>query len=389
MAEIYRGRGKKEDEEKLIAMLDNVFFLDDEDETRRDFLSLLPKLYKSEYEPAFNNMTVMEDGEFKGAVGLYNSVACAGGKKLRIGGIGNVAVARDSRRKGYMIECMNMCIDQMKSDGTDYSLLGGQRQRYGYFGYEPAGTGCSYCIDRTNIRHVCGKDHKGKFTAAEIKPGDRDILAKVNELYRSLPFYVEREENSLYDILCSWSSRPYAVFENGEFKGYFVIQNEGNWVQEFKPAKASDAADLALAIMDLTGKDSIHFTVPRFDTALTEEVSKICGDCEIDHCEMLSIFNYAAFIEGFLKVRAARIPLCDGSLVFLVHGIKGDEQFEVSVKNGEVSVVPTDKKPDAEYAHNEAVRAFAAINSEARNRLPAFAQTWFPVDFYSYSEDNV
>lgn len=388
MAEIYKGRGKKEDEKKLIEMLDNVFFLEDDEATKRDFLSLLPKLYKSRYEPAYNNFTVMEDGEFKGAVGLYPSTASACGKKLKIGGIGNVAVSRDARRRGFMIECMNMCLDQMKNDGTAYSLLGGHRQRYGYFGYEPAGSCCDFDIDRRNIAHVCGKDFACTFTVKEVAPEDTDTLAKINELYKKQPFYIERADDELYDILCSWDNRPYAAFKDGVFKGYFTLGKYGG-MNEFKPADISDTIELILGALDTMGKDSIGFTVPHFDTEMCEYMAKVCGGYDTDHCEMVNIFRFADFIEAFLKVKASRMPLCDGSLVLLIHGIRCDEKILITVRDNRVSVEPTELPADAELEHNEAVRAVASMYSGARLKFPAFAQTWFPVDFFSYSQDNV
>ena len=68
--EIYKGRGKKEYTKQLIEVLDDVFFFDDEETPRRDFMSLLPKLYKDKYEPAYNNLVVMEGEDIKAAIGL-------------------------------------------------------------------------------------------------------------------------------------------------------------------------------------------------------------------------------------------------------------------------------------------------------------------------------
>ena len=95
--ELYKGRAKKEDTKKLMEMLDDVFFRDDED--NRDFLSLLPKLYKEKYNPSYNKYIISEDGEIKAAVGLYPAKAFAAGRELKVGGIGNVAVTeiRDAR----------------------------------------------------------------------------------------------------------------------------------------------------------------------------------------------------------------------------------------------------------------------------------------------------
>ena len=92
MANIYKGRGKPEEAKQLLEMLDNVFFLEDEEETRREFLTLLPKLYKEQYNPAHNNVIIKEGDEIKAAVGCFPSEAVAAGKKLRILGIGNVAI---------------------------------------------------------------------------------------------------------------------------------------------------------------------------------------------------------------------------------------------------------------------------------------------------------
>ena len=162
--EIYKGRTPIEEYDQLMAMLNHVFFLDDE-EPKRDFLSLLPKLYTNKEEACYNNICVMEDGVIKGAVGLYPLEVDAAGQKLKIGGIGNVAVARDARGSGHMVTCMNLCLEEMIKDGTDFSLLGGQRQRYGYFGYEPAGVGFNFDINEGNIYRNLGKDYAHPFTS--------------------------------------------------------------------------------------------------------------------------------------------------------------------------------------------------------------------------------
>ena len=46
--EIYRGRCKKEYTDLLIETLDDIFFFEDDEETKRDFRGILPKLYKEQ-----------------------------------------------------------------------------------------------------------------------------------------------------------------------------------------------------------------------------------------------------------------------------------------------------------------------------------------------------
>lgn len=385
---IYKGTAKPEEREQLLAMLDDVFFIDDEPETKRNFLELLPKLYKEEYDPCSNNFTVSEDGCIKAAVGLYYDNAVAAGRKLKAAGIGNVAVTRDCRGKGYMIDCLNRAIEDIRSSGADYSVLGGDRQRYGYFGYEPAGLSCNFTIDKRALGHLIGKDASPKYTARKVEKNDTDILDKISSLYEKLPFHFIREKDRLYDILCSWRAAPYAVFDGDEFKGYFIAQKFGS-IQEIRPVDISDMYELIMLAMQVTEKDSISFSVAAYDVELCEFMSQVFGGCSTCHSEMISIMNYRNFTEAFLAVKAGRMPLCNGSVVMLIHGDNGDEKFELSVCDGSVSAEFTDKQPDIELEHREAVRLIAAQYSARRSELPAFAQSWFPVDFHCYAQDNV
>ena len=186
MSNFYKGRCPENLTRHLIEVLDDVFFSRDPN-TR--FLPLLPKLYKNQYNPAANNLIIAEDNVIKAAIGCFPSTVNVAGKQLRNLGIGNVAVARDSRSKGYMIELMNDSIEIMKNEDYDYSLLGGQRQRYGFFGYDPIGSEYRFLINQGNIRRIIGEERKSKFTARQIMPEETELLAKIKALHESLPFY--------------------------------------------------------------------------------------------------------------------------------------------------------------------------------------------------------
>lgn len=387
--EIYRGRCKKEYTDHLIDTLDDIFFFEDDEETKRDFRGILPKLYKEQYNPAYNNLVVMEDDKVKGAVGLYPIDAVAAGRKLRIGGIGNVGVTRDCRGKGYMKDCMNMSLEEMIKDDTDYSLLGGHRQRYAYFGFEQCGPEYDFRINMRNIRHCIGKDAKTTFTAREIKPEDTELLAKTIELYNRGPYTIDRNADNVYDVLCSWRSIPYAAFEGDEFKGYFVLQKFSGSIHEICPVNVEDTLNLIMCIMETSEKDSVSFSVPMYDTEMCSYMVKYCDGWDVSHSEMINILNYGKFIEAFLAVKANAVKLVDGSIVLLIHGYKRDERIEITVNGTDVKVTETDKAADVEVEHLEAIRLVASLFSESRLSLPAFAQAWFPVYFSTAGQDNV
>lgn len=390
MEKIYKGRCPEKHTKQLLGVLDNVFFLDDPNQ--QDFLSLLPKLYKDKYNPAYNNVVIMEDDAIKAAVGCFPSTVCAAGRRLKVLGIGNVAVARDSRSKGYMIELMNMAIDIMKDEDFDYSLLGGQRQRYGFFGYDPIGSEYRFLIDKGNIRRILGNDAKSTFTARELKPEDTETINKIKALNESLPFYTERNTEDYVDILKSWNCTPCAVFEGEEFKGYFSMPaKNSNHISEARTVDINDMLNLIMCALDVKGADSTGINVPPFDTELCDFMAKNCGGLSIGTPEMINIFNFGRFIEAFLAVKASRMKLCEGELTLLIHGMKRDERITVAVDgDNNVTVTETEKEADIELEHREAINFIGGLYSKDRVEMKsAFAQSWFPVDFFSYSLDNV
>lgn len=386
--ELYKGRGTKADEKELLEVLDEVFFSEDDEETKRNFMELLPKLYKEQYNPGYNNVIIKEDGAIKAAIGCYPLDVTAAGRSLKVMGIGNVAVATDSRRKGYMVELMNLALDIMKDEDFDYSLLGGQRQRYGYFGYEPTGAVRHFVINKGNIAHIKGKDYKTAFTAKEVTESDVGTVDRIVALYKSLPYYMDRNRENCLDVLRSWRTVPYAAYKNGEFKGYFAAQKFGG-ILEIKAADVEDTIDLILCAMDVIGAESIDFSIPVFDTDFCDYMIKYCCGVSIGNADMINIFNYGKFIEAFLAIKAQRMNLCPGTLNILVHGYKRDENLSITVDGKNVSVTETDAKPDLELDHLRTIDFISGIYSESRNSLPAFAQGWFPVDFFAYSQDNV
>ncbi len=383
--EIYKGFGCKADEKELIAALNEIFF---SEEPQTNFMDLLPKLYKDKYNCGENNLILKEDGVIKAAIGCFPLEAVAAGRKLKIMGIGNVAVAKDCRRKGYMIDLMNDALRNMIDGDYDFSVLGGQRQRYEYFGYTPAGNAIRFEINMGNISRLRNGNTETSFTAREITDADTDILAKIKEINDAQPYYVVRPAENMSDILRSWKCTPYAVFDGGEYKGYFSYNGDGN-VAEFSVEDMADLLDFFLCAMKTMNSERITFAVPCYSTEICSQMAKICCGMSVCHVEQINILNYAKFVEAFLSVKAQRTNLCSGTVNVLVHGYKKDENLTITVDGRNVTVTETDAKPDFELEHLEAVAFFAGQYSGKRLDLPAFAQNWFPVDFFAGHLDNV
>ncbi len=387
--EIYKGRGNKSDETQLIKVIDEVFFGDDTSEHKQNFMNLLPKLYKEKYNPGYNNLIVKEGEDIKAAIGCYPMDAVVSGKPLRVFGIGNVAVTKDSRGKGYMKDLMEMAVEIMKADDYDYAILGGQRQRYGYFGFESAGNCLQFSFNKSNIKHLAGKDAKSTLTARELTEADTDIIKQIKAINEASAAYTVRSEDATIDILKSWRGTVYGAFEGEEFKGYFCAEKYHGSLHELRAKDRKDLLNLIMCAIETTGKESLNLRAPLYDTEVCNYFAENGEWTIADTCDRISILNFAKFIEAYFPIKAQRLNLCPGTLNLLIHGIKRDEQLTIKVNGKNVTVAPTDAKPDLELSHLEAVRFIAGIYSKERLSLPAFAQNWFPLDFFAYSVDNV
>ena len=384
----YKGRTPKEDYTKLISFLDEVFFTDDDVETKRDFLGILPKLYKPEYDPCHNNFIVKEGDAIKGAVGLYYNTINAGGEMLRCGGIGNVAVHKDSRSKGYMIECMNLAMEDMKASKADFGLLGGQRQRYAYFSFEPAGVRYDFSVNVSNLRHCLGKDAENGLEVREVTAADTEVLAGIDAIICNESYYAIHPPEQMYDILCSWRNKPYAAFKDGKLKGFFTLNSEGG-LSTFKAVDPESIDQMVLAVFETVQDTGISFSVAPYDIDCLDHFTKIAESCSIRHAECYTVINFANTVRGLLKVKAATEPMVDGSINLLIHGYAGDEQIKISHQGNEVDVVATTDEPDMELGHHEAIRLLFSLSSTERRNMTMNAEQWFPLPMHCFGFDSV
>ena len=110
---------------------------------------------------------------------------------------------------------------------------------------------------------------------------------------------------------------------------------------------------------------------------------------DVGCCEMFTILCYRRVIEACLKLKATYSTLANGTVTVLVHGHAGDENLEITVDNGNVSVTATDKAADVELTHLQALAYFFAPECYLRAAAPAAIQSWFPAPLWGYSADAV
>ena len=387
MEELYIGRGKDADNAALIAFLDDVFFSEETDGT--NFLDLLPKIYKDKYRPAHNNIVAQQpDGAFLAAIGNFDNDMLVGGVDLKTCCIGNVAVGKNCRGEGYMIDLMNASIADMKERGVALSYLGGQRQRYGYFGYESSGTAYDIWFSRQSFRHSL-KGIKGDLTLEPLSEDDEDAIRFIDGIYAKAPVISRRAPDAYYDILCSWREKPYLIKENGRLAGYVVTGSNADYVPEFGLADPALLPRFIAALFGMTEKDGIGFRIAPYEKEKLDFFTKTASSLEIDGCEAILVLDWKKVLTAYLNAKASYETLCDGELTVKIHGACGDDNLRLSVRNNAASVTAYDGEAEFEFDRLAAVRAFFSNYPSDRAEFPPEVRQWLPLPMYFSSRDTM
>lgn len=385
---LYKGIGTDHCEhEDLIDFLNYVFNMNGFDS---GFYRLLPKLYRPQFRPEDHNYIVTEDGKLRAAVGAYPIEMSVMGEKLTAVGIGNVAVHPFHRSKGYMKDCMKLALDDAVRAGADFAVLGGRRQRYSYFGFEPAGTCGSFTLNRDNLRHCFGSaDNTSGYTARLLAAQDVAALADIDALVRTRSSHPVRPADRLFDVLSTWESRVCAVYApDGAFAGYFIAGKNGVGVIEIGCVNETHGPGVVRACHAFMGKDEISLSVPTHDALLFDFLSDICEGCSLVHTESYNVFHYEKVVRACLALRSQTDPLCDGCVTLEIDGFAGVEKLRIAVQNGIPSVTAHDGDCDLHLTHRQAMGALFGLLPAPRRALSAPVRSWLPLPLFVPDVDN-
>ena len=124
-----------------------------------------------------------------------------------------------------MQRLMRRCVEEARTQGYHLSWLGGQRQRYAYFGYERCGTAIQFNLNKSNIAHTTGTLSHIHFEAIAQHQGDR--LQRAFALHAAQAVHTQRPEAELYAHLTCWNSQPHAALVGNEMVGYLIVRPGG------------------------------------------------------------------------------------------------------------------------------------------------------------------
>ena len=356
-----------------------------------DFASILPKLYRPEDGLMSCLWAIRRGGRIKAVVGVHPLAWKVGAATLPVAGIGGVSTHPDCRGQGMMQRLMTHCVGLMKEQGYPLSVLGGQRQRYGYFGYEVCGVGVELQLGKRNLRHCFSAPSNIRFEPLDDGPAGR--LEAVRALHDAQPVRAERSAGEFRKVLRSWRAVPYAALEADELIGYVVVSLDGKELPEVVGRDGDTASEIVRARVEQGDAESVTLTAGPLAGRFLHRLGEVCEAAALRSSGNWQVFDWPRVISALLAARAADpsgAPLADGRVTL---GIEGCGTVAVSVDGGEVSCGRVEEKPAVSCGPHLAHRLlFGPLPPSQSLLLPKEAEaleSWCPLPLFSSRQDAV
>ncbi len=335
MAFIYRV-ATEADRDKYIDFANLVFSMA---HRPHDFKAMLPKVYGDGKETAYmQNLALDEAGNLRGLIAVMPNEMTVLGEVLKTGYLGTVSVHPYARGEGHMKKLMGMALDGMRAGGCDLTMLGGQRQRYEYFGYTRGGVSYSYAASPTNVRHALFDVDTSDIEICEIHADEGEAIAAACALHATKPCRSARTPENFYDIASSWMAKLMGIYKTGTFAGYMIVGLHGDIapISELVLANDALAGTVVKKYIEQADVKGCEIECAAFDIGLRRALSRFCERSFVCEGEQLAIFNFPKVIGAFMKLKASYAPLEDGTRSFVIDG----QPLTISVGANQVNVIP-------------------------------------------------
>ena len=206
-----------QDKHDIIDFIDFVF---SKAHRPHDFATLLPKLYCDAADTTEHHFLIKEDGKILAAILAYPVKMTIGEETFMTLGVGSVSTHPRARGRGFMDDLLAAVDARAKECGAVCAVLGGNRQRYGYYGFDLGGYQMTANIQRHNAQHAF-KD--AAVTGLSLCPMTEEHVPFAAALHSAQPSYCHRSPETFLTILKNWCNTPMAICREGEMIGYCVV----------------------------------------------------------------------------------------------------------------------------------------------------------------------
>ena len=345
-----------------------------------DFLRGQPKMWGRDDLHMGRHIGLFEDGHLASVVGIYPLDLRVGDSTLHFATTGNVATLPEYAGRGYFSKLFALAMKEAEREGYDALRLGGQKQRYGRFGFEDCGTLYSAELSQKN-RSAISEDAYGDIVFEPLAEKSVADLRYIRMLTAASPCYVERRESEgerdVLSVLRSKYSDAYIAKRGGRPIGYLCAAENGQSVTELRAEQSADFLHLACAWQRQTEKTVTLPIAPWMHT----ELRALSSVAEILRAYAPSKFKFLHFdrvVDAFLKLKNSLSPLPEGTLCIEVGGY-GFLRLSVDAKGAHCEKIEGEGADLSLDAKAAAKLLFGPLPPVAFGSLPAHALAWLPL----------
>ena len=295
------------EKEEIVEFIDYVF---SKAHRPHDFASLLPKLYGERGDGAAHHFVVREDGRIAATVLAYPVPLHIGEKTLMTLGVGSVSTHPKARGKGYMHLIMEAVDARAKEMGAAFAVLGGQRQRYQYFGYDYAGYQLHGKFMPDNARHALKAVDAADY---DVMPMAQEHVLQAAALMKRQACFCTRSEETYLDILRSWNNEPFVLLKAGRPAG-FGAQRRNEKSCHLAELLLEDEADFPAAMKLLSARYGVlTLCAAPWEKRRAKWISSVCEEYAVQPNHQFKFYRMdqvraaCASLDGFLPTE---LPVC-------------------------------------------------------------------------------
>ncbi len=272
--------------------------------SERGFFSLdQPELFRDDDEAAACHLAIERDGRIVSHVGSYPTEIVLGPARVMASGVGNVATHPDERGKGYMSQLMEESIRRWRERGWPLSVLWGNRQRYGHFGYESCGLKYSVEVNRRSLE----RNGIRPVEVDQADAADPEVVSRIGALHATLEYRCERPQLTLQ--LQRSGVRIYLGPD-----GYLLLS--GDRVTEIVSPTGREP-ELVAGVLEWTGRGNVHVDIGPGEKARLRRLVDVMSGWHVASQGMFRIVNWPDLLKALrplLERHAQELPAFSRSI---------------------------------------------------------------------------
>ncbi|MBN1445797.1 MAG: GNAT family N-acetyltransferase [Candidatus Omnitrophica bacterium] len=341
-----------------------------------------PKAWKKEYT-GFKNIFLMKDKDgITALVRIFPLATVQNGININLAGIGGVSTAYRCRGRGYMTELLNLSFAEMKRQKFPLSVLGGDRHRYGNFGYENGGRVADAVISARSLQKAGIKP----VGAERYKGHDKNNLTEMIKAYNARAYRTKRSADEFDEAFRRLGIAVYSAGKGNSF-GYIAV-NATETREQGGVKKVLEFAGNSETILRILAHLSGRFGFPAYSLSfpgfceISEKMLALSSEWNEGSGMMIKIISLKDTLEQFSKQKDFLFP--EGEEITFT--LRNGESAVMNKRGGNVTVNNGRGKNELVLSETEMVRLLFGVSFRApcgtNLRIVQILKQFLPFNLY-------